>query len=631
MAETPRTPNPTHRKSEPHKPANSHTHEVAPDSGTDAPNSSDYARIERIRAVLTALNYTYDGVRKLLGERAFEAMARDQIVPGAWRLRSILEDAHTPASRRNLARITGLFLFAHTLTEHELAQALGGRQALADYAAAHLIEPAPENPPAAADSAHPRIWRAAVDMRPYLADNGTELWVTSDMGAHARPGVLRTDHVLGVGQASLTLAQIIERTPVARALDLGTGCGIQTFHLLAHAQHVSATDISVRALAFTRFNLLLNAPALSLNPHNLEERVSLLHGSLLEPVKGQKFDLVVSNPPFVITPRRTNESSTDRFTYRDGGLSGDAIVSTLMREIPGVLNPGGRAQMLGNWEIPTHPVCTAEPGGTEEPGSTAPQPWDERPRSWVNQAVGGPAEAWLIQREVLTPESYAETWLKDASENRDRAHYERTYTAYLEDFAQRNVHSIGFGMIWLRRLTTEPPAAGAHKPLLQRFEQITHPIAQPIAATITHDIARYDRLRTLTDTALAAEHLVVADDVTEERHGSPGAEHPGVILLRAASGLCRTVLLSTETAGFVSACDGQLSVGQIADALAALLGWEQHPSETQATEHAEGTTSENAATHPRDTLFSAVRELIEKGFLRFANEPEKHPAPVSTA
>ena len=70
------------------------------------------------------------------------------------------------------------------------------------------------------------------------------------MGAHQRPGVLRKDHVLGIGQASLTLAQITERTPVARALDVGTGCGIQTFHLLAHADHVTATDISPRALAF---------------------------------------------------------------------------------------------------------------------------------------------------------------------------------------------------------------------------------------------------------------------------------------------------------------------------------------------------------------------------------------------
>jgi len=94
---------------------------------------------------------------------------------------------------------------------------------------------------------------------------------------------------------------------VARALDVGTGCGIQTFHLLAHADHVTATDISPRALAFARFNLLLNAPALKLDPQNLEARVSLRQGSLLEPVAGGEFDLVGSNPPVVLTPTRPDE------------------------------------------------------------------------------------------------------------------------------------------------------------------------------------------------------------------------------------------------------------------------------------------------------------------------------------
>ena len=107
--------------------------------------------------------------------------------------------------------------------------------------------------------------RAAVDLRPY-AFGGTELWVASDLGAHQRPGVLRRDHVLGIGQASLTLAQLTIRTDVERALDLGTGCGIQLFHLLGHCRHVTATDISARALAFTRFNLVLNAAALGLDP-----------------------------------------------------------------------------------------------------------------------------------------------------------------------------------------------------------------------------------------------------------------------------------------------------------------------------------------------------------------------------
>ena len=550
---------------------------------TDTPRSDDYARLVRLRERLTALNYTYDAVQELLGANAADAMARDQVVPGIWRVEQILRGEYS-AKQKNLARLLAFFLLARPLSEAEAAEVFA--DTLQDFADAALIE---------RDAAD--CWIASVDLRPHAADDGTEIYVAADLGAHQRPGVLRKDHVLGIGHASLTLAQITERTPVERALDVGTGCGIQTFHLLAHARHVTATDISERALAFTRFNLLLNAQTLNIDPQNPQARVSLREGSLLDPVAGELFDLVVSNPPFVITPRVAGESAEEQFTYRDGGLPGDEIVSTMVRQLPSVLVPGGRAQMLGNWEIIRD---SADP--------SQPHPWDERVRAWVEDAG---AEAWIIQRETLSPESYAETWLKDASENRDRTHYEQTYLAYLNDFESRNVHSIGFGMIWLRR-PTEATAAGVTEPL-QRFEEITYPIQQPIAHALTESVRRYDRLAAMDDEALLAAHLEVAEDVTEERHGRPGAEHPSVILLRAGSGLCRTQLLSTETAGFASASDGELAVGQIVAALAMLLSW---PEYDEAAAAARGTQQQ----HPRDTLLHAVRELVLKSFLHFSDE-----------
>jgi hypothetical protein len=161
------------------------------------------------------------------------------------------------------------------------------------------------------------------------------------------------------------------------------------------------------------------------------------------------------------------------------------------------------------------------------------------------------------------PEQYAETWLQDASDSRDRQHYQDASSAYLDDFASRNVAGIGFGMIFLRR-----PAAGA-VPVISRFEEITYPIEQPIGPHLGAAVQRADWLAAHD---LAATHLLVAEDVTEERHQRPGAEHPGVILLRQGAGLRRTNLLSTELAGFVSACDGDLTVGQIIGALEALLG-----------------------------------------------------------
>ena len=111
--------------------------------------------------------------------------------------------------------------------------------------------------------------RGAVDLSPYEADEPGRMWIASDLTALQRRGPLPPEHVLGVGRASLTLAGATQRRPVARALDVGVGCGIQTLHLLAHADHVTATDLSERALAFTRFNLLLNADVLGLDRSGL--------------------------------------------------------------------------------------------------------------------------------------------------------------------------------------------------------------------------------------------------------------------------------------------------------------------------------------------------------------------------
>jgi methylase of polypeptide subunit release factors len=529
----------------------------------DAPRSDLPALLEALAADLGTIGYTVDGVAELLGEAAHSALGRDQLVPALIVTARALSGEPTTAA---LAAVVRLWLLAEPQSAGTLDGALPGirTRGLLELG---LVEPSEEG-----------LVQARVDLRPYgwagtreegtVSSGGADLWVASDLAAHQRPGVLRHDHVLGIGQASTTLVQVTARRDVARALDLGTGCGIQTFHLLHHSEHVTATDISERALAFTRFNLLLNAAELHLDPANLENRVSLRLGSLLEPVAGEDFELVVSNPPFVITPRSAGEAAADQFTYRDGGLPGDDIVASLVRSLPSVLAPAGTAQLLGNWEIP------------------AGQPWDERPKSWASPDT----DVWFIQREQVKPEQYAETWLQDASEARDRGLYQDSYAAYLEDFAARNVQAIGFGMIWLRR-----PAQGAAA-VLSRFEEITYPIEQPVGPHLGAAVERSDWLAAHD---LANAHLLVAEDVTEERHQRPGAEHPGVILLRQGAGLRRTNLLSTELAGFVSACDGDLSVGQIIGALEALLG---------------GYDGFDAGTF-RGGLLTEVGNLVRDGFL----------------
>nr|WP_231708720.1 methyltransferase [Arthrobacter sp. zg-Y20] len=493
--------------------------------------------LKALAADLGEAGYTVDGVAGFLGEEASAALQRDQLVPALLACRA----AADAAEPRRVALPVLLWLLGETVERAQLDAAMPrtGTEGLLELG---LIE----------RGLIFGTFRAAVDLRPYGADDGgtptegnpdADLWVASDLGSHQRPGVLRRDHVLGIGQASLSLAQLTVRNPVGRALDLGTGCGIQAFHLLRHADHVTATDVSERALGFARFNLMLNAAQLDIDPDQPEDRFTLRLGSLLEPVAGEKFDLVVSNPPFVITPRTGAGSEDDRFTYRDGGLAGDGIVSALVSGLEQVLRPGGTAQMLGNWEIPA---------GEEEN-------WYARIEQWLPEGT----DAWVIQRETLTPAEYAEMWLRDAAQGRDREQYTAAYAGYLADFASRGVGSVGFGSLWLRRRRK----AGAEP--LRRFEEITHPVEQPMGPHLDAAVRRFDWAGAQAD--LSSAHLTVADDVTEERHQRPGAEHPGVILLRQGAGLRRTNLMSTELTGFVSACDGELSVGQITSALAALL------------------------------------------------------------
>ena len=121
----------------------------------------------------------------------------------------------------------------------------------------------------------------------------------------------------GVQPPSTVLARLTVRRPVARALDVGTGCGIQAILASRHAERVVATDVSERALAFAQFNLAVNGI----------ENVELRQGSFLEPVEGERFDLVVANPPYVVSPEND-------LVFRDSGLGRDRVSEQIVVTFP---------------------------------------------------------------------------------------------------------------------------------------------------------------------------------------------------------------------------------------------------------------------------------------------------------
>ena len=119
-------------------------------------------------------------------------------------------------------------------------------------------------------------------------------------------------------------AAFTPRACVGRALDLCAGSGAHALLAARDAVVVVASDISSRALELTRLNAVLNGLT------NLETRA----GSFLEPVRGERFDLVVANPPYIISPDHD-------FLYRDSQLPGDELSRMLLLELPGLLEDGG--------------------------------------------------------------------------------------------------------------------------------------------------------------------------------------------------------------------------------------------------------------------------------------------------
>ncbi|MBN9607483.1 MAG: methyltransferase [Actinomycetales bacterium] len=495
----------------------------------------DPSLVARLRDDLRAARYEVDALRELWGEAADAALARGDRVPARRAL-----DAR-PGPRSTLARC---LLLGLPVTADELAAALpalGLDGALALGLVAHrdgqLVPLLDLRPTAVLDERGAAAW-----------------WVASDLGELATGRPLRDDHVLGLGGASATLAGLLLPGPIGAALDLGTGSGIQALHLAREGARVVATDLSERALDLAALTLGLAGVDAELHA-----------GDLFAPVAGRRFARVVSNPPFVITPRR---GDVPVYEYRDGGAVGDALVARVVAGCAEHLAPGGVAQLLGNWEY------RADSDGLE------------RAAGWARDAG---LEYWIVERERLDPARYAETWIRDGGTPIASPEGERLLDAWLDDFAERGVAAIGFGYLLLRR-----PAGLAR---LARAERIDAPLgdAPALGAHWAQLLDAHDRLAELDDAELLRRHLVVAGDVTEERSHLPGEEHPRVIVLRQGGGFRREVRASTELAAVVGACDGELPVGAIVRAVAGILGI-----------HADVLT---------EALLPELRELIATGLL----------------
>lgn len=217
------------------------------------------------------------------------------------------------------------------------------------------------------------------------------------------------DFTMGIGRSTRLLAALAPVRPGLRALDLCTGAGWIALRLAEAGCEVTATDLSPRALAFARLNARLAGRG----------GLEFLRGSGLEPVAGRRFDLIVANPPFVISPEST-------YVFRDSGAAGASFCEELARQLPDFLEEDGIAVMLLSWFDGGDDSCSDSPLDALE-------------------AKG--CGRWLFRNLTQTPEEYAIQWLTDSAAGRTPEPDDlRRWTDHFQTLGAERLHT-GFLVI----------------------------------------------------------------------------------------------------------------------------------------------------------------------------------------
>ncbi len=456
---------------------------------------------------------------------------RDALDAAGWSA-AALDDLLGPGARDHLDRDE----LAPLLRRTRDAGALGTLARL-------FVVGVPVDAPAARAAGVPASWLApdgAGRVRlQQVRHDGVEVLCPHDPGRAAAG--MQPDQVLGVGAASLTLAAATPRDLVGSALDLGAGCGVQALLADDHAQRVVATDRNPRASAYARL-------AAALNRTHLDVRT----GDLLEPAAGERFDLVVSNPPFVVGPQR-------RYTYRDSGLAGDDVCRRLVQGVPEHLADGGVAVLLANW--------------LHREGDNG----DERVRGWFG---GTGCDAWVVQRELAAPQDYVTAWLRDSDEGE---RFDELYEPWLDALAEQRVEAVAFGVVALRR-------GGRERVVLEHVDQ-------PVAATWGRQVREHFAALDLLETDLRDARLRLRDDV--RLHQVARRTDEGWLadtqVLQQEAGLRWSGGVDVYGATLLAGCDGEQRLGDLLAVLAVSAGL----SEGEAAEQ----------------VLPVVRRLVEQGFL----------------
>ncbi len=387
-----------------------------------------------------------------------------------------------------------------------------------------------------------------------------DTYVPQAMFLHVQGFLVASDHpsaidkkqaemVLWPNPTSKFLARFAVRRHSRATLDLGTGSGILSLGAAAYSDSVVATDLTERAVACARFNARLNGV----------ENIEVMAGDCFAPVAGRRFDLILSNPPFFITPQ------TD-YLFCDNPMDLDGLCRRLVKEGPAHLNEGGYMQMLCEW---------AQIKG---------QPWEERVAEWLRETG---CDAWVMKGLTQDPEEYAQHRIRETS--KDPSQDAESYAGYMNYYRHRGVEAIHDGLIVMRRRKGKNWV---------RIEEVPKTPSGDLGEMILDTFAAHDLVQQNdTDEKMLALHPRLASHARLEQVCIPtqGQWRAESLTLRLTNGFPFHMSVQPLVAEFLVSCDGTRTSQDAIERFAA---------------------SANAPIDKvRSECLTMIRTLIERGFM----------------
>ena len=269
------------------------------------------------------------------------------------------------------------------------------------------------------------------------------------------------DAAMGTGETTLDLCRAAyPSTPVSRALEIGCGAGTIALVLSQKSERVVATDINPRALALGRINAAMNGIG------NVEFRA----GDAFNPVENDRFDLIVSQPPFVARPRGARAA-----TYLYGGERGDELPRQLLAKICSHLAPSGRAVLFIQW-----------------PGDGA-----GAPEGWLRDAIGCADARILVLRYPAMDADYHCAMYAAAEAARGSGILDERVAVWRDHLESLGIRKLESTLIAIQRDPEDPVWTAAMDVPQEAADQVTSASLDQLIAN--HNLANMD-----ADTLLGA-------------------------------------------------------------------------------------------------------------------------------